>query len=454
MARLVGQEPTGLKLDEAGVALRQITRHFLGEVTTSDRRHVARKPVRVRGEARLLQVISQPLVESGEIRQVVAIVQDLTRESRDQQLLMRSARLASIGELVAGVAHELRNPLMVIRGVADTMDASDREGLEEDARAIRESAGRASRIVDGLLKFSRQTEPERRVIDLNEVIRSVLELRQRLLVHAGIEVRLRLEADPVMAAGDHAQLEQVVLNLLNNAEKALLDGDADDRWIEMRTESKSRHVRLSVEDNGPGIPPDLVERIFDPFFTTRPVGDGTGLGLALVYGIVEEHGGTVSARSPPGHGAIFSITLPRASEAGAPSSPLRSPDEPPSATGCVLVVDDEPHIRRVIARFLRHRGYRVREAENGQVALEMANAEDFDAVILDWRMPEVGGAEVYDRWREERPDLAERVIIATGDVTVGREGGGPSAAGRPVLQKPFDLVDLAKQVAAVISQSS
>jgi signal transduction histidine kinase/CheY-like chemotaxis protein len=454
MKRIIGDDPTGRYLDEVGLPEASATRAHLREVMQSGRRIEGRRRVRHRGEDRLIQVISQPLIEGGEVRQIVTIAQDLTRQADDQKRLLHSARLAAIGELVAGVAHEIRNPLMVIGGTADLMDEHDAETLKEDIHAIRSSTRRAARIVDSLLQFSRQSEPRREVVDLNDVVRSVLELRRQLLRHHGISVRLPLAPEPVSVMGDPAQLEQVVLNLVNNAERSLIDNHTKDRWIEIRTARDGDQALLTIEDSGPGIAPDALTRIFDPFYTTRPVGQGTGLGLSVSYGIVEEHGGTIAATSPEGHGATFSITLP-ATEASAEAAEEKAKPSAGAHTGGgrVLIVDDEPHIRHVVSRYLERRGYDVREAGDGEAALRLAKAEPFDVVILDWRMPRLGGAELLARWHDEDPELAQRVIIATGDVTAEDADASTEATGRPVLAKPFELEDLERLVAAVIAES-
>jgi signal transduction histidine kinase/ActR/RegA family two-component response regulator len=454
MKRIIGDDPTGRYLDEVGLPEAGATRAHLREVMQSGRRIEGRRRVRHRGEDRLIQVISQPLIEGGEVRQIVTIAQDLTRQADDQKRLLHSARLAAIGELVAGVAHEIRNPLMVIGGTADLMDEHDAETLKEDIHAIRSSTRRAARIVDSLLQFSRQSEPRREVVDLNDVVRSVLELRRQLLRHHGISVRLPLAPEPVSVMGDPAQLEQVVLNLVNNAERSLIDNHTKDRWIEIRTARDGDRAHLTIEDSGPGIAADALTRIFDPFYTTRPVGQGTGLGLSVSYGIVEEHGGTIVATSPEARGATFSITLPATeASAGAAEEKAKPTAGAHTGGGRVLIVDDEPHIRHVVGRYLEKRGYEVREAGDGEAAVRLAEAEHFNVVILDWRMPRLGGAEVLARWREEDPELTQRVIIATGDVTAEDADASTEATGRPVLAKPFELEDLERLVAAVIAES-
>ena len=456
MTRIVGRELSGRELSESGFPEPEASRKHLIEVIRAGRRTEVRRRVRLNGEERLIRVISQPLVERGEVRQVVTIVQDLTRYAETQKRLMHSARLASLGELVSGLAHEIRNPLMVIGGTADMMAAGDpAEELEEDLQTIRESTQRAARIVDGLMQFARQGKPLREAVDLNDVVRSVLRLRRQLVTHHEIDLRLRLAGESVTVTGDRSQLEQVVLHLLNNAERAAVETDGPERWVEVRTRRDEREVTLSVGDSGAGIPYETLSQVFDPFFTTRAVGDGTGLGLSISHGIVEEHGGSITVESPPGLGAVFSVTLPRATLEATPETSAEEEGEEEQTTSgemepTVLIADDEPHIRRLVVRYLGSRGYRVREAGDGEEALRMAEAEPFDAVILDWRMPGMGGREVHAQWKKERPALADRIVFVTGESSVAGDANAPAATGRPVLAKPFDLGDLEREIGVVV----
>jgi signal transduction histidine kinase/ActR/RegA family two-component response regulator len=453
MTAVIGEDPSGRLLEETPLPELEATRQHLTRVVRSGRRLEGRRRARLHGEERLIQVISQPLVEGGKVRQIVTIVQDLTRQAADQKRLIHSARLAAIGELVAGVAHEIRNPLMVIGGTADLMEDHDAETLREDIHAIRTSTQRAARIVDGLLQFARQSEPTREPVDLNSVVRSVLELRQQLLLHHGIEVRLHLVPRPVTVMADRTQLEQVMLNLINNAERALIDDHTGDRWIEIRTGTDGDEAHLSVEDSGPGISRDALPRIFDPFYTTRAVGQGTGLGLSVSHGIVEEHGGTIAAASPEGRGATFTVTLPVAEAEPAPAEP--EPETPAAeerSAARVLIVDDEPGIRTIVRRYLGKCGHEVREAGDGEEGLRLILAEPFDAVILDWRMPYLDGAAVYARLQEDHPEMADRVVIATGAVTAEEGDGSPATTGRPILAKPFELDELERTIAGMVAE--
>jgi two-component system NtrC family sensor kinase len=223
--------------------------------------------------------------------------------------------MAALGQLVSGIAHELNNPLTSIQGYAQLLvsrrSPSDRIA---DARRISQEAARAGRIVKNLLLFSREAKPERRAVNLNEVIERTVALRAYELKIENIAVELTFDATLPRALADAAQLQQVVLNLIVNAEQAIQMGRSQGGThgrIRIRTRRLSGdRIGMDIFDDGPGISPDIVSRVFDPFFTTKPVGVGTGLGLSIVYGIVQEHGGEVGVESQPGHGAKLTIELP------------------------------------------------------------------------------------------------------------------------------------------------
>ncbi len=249
------------------------------------------------------------------------VYRDITGQRLIRSKLLQTEKMAALGQLVSGIAHELNNPLTSIQGYAQLL-LSRRSGSSRssDARRISQEAERASRIVKNLLLFSRETKPERRAVNLNEVIERTLALRAYELKLENIAVELML--DPVLphALADAAQLQQVILNLIVNAEQAILQGRGEESRtgrIRFRTRRLAGdRIGIEVSDDGPGISPEVISRIFDPFFTTKPAGVGTGLGLSIVYGIVKEHGGEVSIESHAGRGAILNIELPALSAAG------------------------------------------------------------------------------------------------------------------------------------------
>ncbi|MEW5928543.1 MAG: ATP-binding protein, partial [Gemmatimonadota bacterium] len=425
----------------------EISAAFLAATTRGEPWTQAVSATRRSGENFPILISASPYYGSGgEIGGVVTIGVDLTEQVEGERRLMQSAKLAAIGELVAGVAHELNNPLTVVKTTAELLAAGLRGEAAEDARAIREHADRAARIVRGLLHFARRTPHERSPTDLNEVVGRVCAFREGGLRAAHVALETRFAPDLPLTLADGPQLEQVALNLLNNAEQAIASGRGRGR-VTVSTEAGEGVLRFRVADDGPGIPEEVRARVFDPFFTTRGVGEGTGLGLAVSHGIVAEHGGVITVRSEPGAGAAFTVEIPLVPVAG-PAAPPPAADEPAPATAPrrVLVVDDEAGLRRIVKRYLEGRGHRVDEAGSGAEALERIAAAGYDAVLLDLKMPEMPGDELFRVLRERHPQVAGRVVFATGDVISPARRAFLDATGRPAFEKPFDLREVAREV--------
>ena len=380
------------------------------------------------------------------MREIDWRVGEQERSTRDLYL-RRVERLASLGTLLSGVAHELNNPLASIKGFAqllllDERPEEDREALETIVR----QATRAAKIVADLHVVARQNprtgEPPGGV-ELNEVVRQVVELRRRIMESRGIEVREELSPGLPPVHGPRGELEQVVLNLLVNAEQSLAEHPGP-RQVVIRTRPAGAGAVLQVVDSGAGIPAEHLERVFDPFWTTRDPGKGTGLGLSLVHGIVTAHGGEIRVESAPGEGAAFIVQLPRAPEIAPSAEPGVGEGVPRPLR--VLVVDDEAPIRTSLVRYLERRGHRVDAAEDGREALRrVGESRDFpyDVVLADLRMPEVGGDRLLEalRGRPGAPD--RRVVFVTGDAASEEAAEILAASGAPVILKPFDLAEVA-----------
>ena len=425
----------------------EISAAFLAATTRGEPWTQAVAATRRSGENFPILISASPRYGSGgEVTGVVTIGVDLTEQVEGERRLMQSAKLAAIGELVAGVAHELNNPLTVVKTTAALLEGELRGEAAEDARAIREHADRAARIVRGLLHFARRTPHERAPTDLNGVVGRVCAFREGGLRAAHVALETRFAPDLPLTLADGPQLEQVVLNLLSNAEQAIASGRGRGR-VAVSTEAGDGVLRFRVADDGPGIPEEVRARVFDPFFTTRGVGEGTGLGLAVSHGIVAEHGGTVTVKSEPGAGAVFTVEIPLVPvpDPDAPPPPP-GPAEPAPAPRRVLVVDDEAGLRRIVRRYLEGRGHRVDEAGSGGEALERIGAAEYDAVLLDLKMPEMPGDELFRVLRERHPETAGRVVFATGDVISPARRAFLDASGRPAFEKPFDLAEVAREV--------
>jgi CheY-like chemotaxis protein len=315
--------------------------------------------------------------------------------------------------------------------------------LRRSIELIVSQGERMAKIVQGLLVFSRQRAPQREPVDLATVATNAIELRSARLRLFGVALDIdHAEALPP-ALGDAHQLQQVVLNLLFNAEQAILESQIGNRIV-VRTRRhlspEGDRVAIDVEDNGPGIAPDVLPRIFDPFFTTREVGKGTGLGLSVSYGIVEEHGGRLLATSTPGR-TVFTIVLPPAVAPSSPRAPVRGAAAPAVAAETrgrqALVVDDEIEICEFVAATLRRTGWKVDCCAGGRPALERVQDTNYDLVVSDIRMTDGGGEDFYDAATRTRRELASRFLFMTGDTANPASWRFLRETQAPVLEKPF-----------------
>ena len=406
------------------------------------------------GSTRWLSCTSSPIEEYGVITGVLAVGRDTTEERQREHQLRQTERLASLGTLVGGVAHELNNPLTGIKCFAEMLlEESSATGEERESLAIiRREADRAAKIVSDLRLVARQTyegkASDRQLVDLNDVVDHVLRLRKYALETRDIVVRADIADGLATVEGNRAELEQVLVNLVVNAEQAM-ESQSGQKMLIIRTRPSSFGVCLQVVDSGPGIPPEHLGRIFDPFWTTKSPGEGTGLGLSLVHSIVTEHLGTVRADSTVGRGAVFSIELPSARGVRVVPRP-RDVAEHAARSLHVLVVDDEESIRRSLVRYLERRGHTVQVAASGTEALqriqEGAGRTSFDVILTDLRMPELGGDQLYRLLRERGDGLERRLVFVTGDSATSTAHEFLGSTGQPVLMKPFALEDVAAVV--------
>jgi two-component system NtrC family sensor kinase len=368
-------------------------------------------------------------------------------QERTHQLL-EAGKLATMGNLLAGVAHELNSPLSVILGQVGLFSQT---GVDPKARArvkdIGEAAERCVRIVRSFLTMARRHPPERGHVSLNDLLREAVELLSFELRIASIEIVYDLERDLPLVWADGHQLRQVIVNLVTNARQAVQDS-APPRQLRLATRYDERRssVGIEVADSGPGIPAEVRARVFEPFFTTKPDGEGTGLGLALVRGIVEGHGGSIEIESAPGEGARFIISLPL----GAPPESQEESGElqaaGPVVGKSILIVDDEPAVASLLAEALSRDGYKVDMAANGAVALRMLGARDYDLIISDSGMPELNGRELYREIERREPRLSRRFVFVTGDILNPRTRAFLAETGAPQLEKPFTVESVKRVV--------
>jgi len=371
-------------------------------------------------------------------------VQDVTETRRDaeelrrqREALFQAEKLAAMGELLAGVAHELNNPLAVVIGQASLLrrDVPAGPAAARTEKVLR-SAERCGRIVKSFLSLARRQPSERRLLDVNAVVREATELLAYPLHVDAVELRLELDPAGPLVWGDGHQVPQVLINLLTNAHHAVREAPGP-RRITVTTRAAGERVVIEVGDSGPGISPELRERVFDPFFTTKPVGEGTGLGLPLCRGIVVSHGGTISLADSTA-GATFRVDLP---VGAAPDTPPADAAPAPVAGPCsILVVDDEAAVADVLAEILRDDGHRVEVTGDGWAALARIEAGGFDLVISDLRMPGLDGPGLYAEATRRRPGL--RFVFITGDTMTARTQDFLEDARVPYLGKPFSLDDV------------
>lgn len=379
-----------------------------------------RVPVRSDDECGRLAVVFNRMTENLKASrdQLEATVETL---KSTQGQLIQSEKLSGIGEFIAGVAHELNNPLTSVLGFSEMLRLADIDPKHKRyLEMVNKSALRCQKIVQALLGFARPRAPERTVVCANHVIEAALEILQYQLRTSNVRAETHLDPQLPFVFMDPHQIQQVLVNIINNARQAI-ETHQTDGWIRITSEAAGAFIRITIQDNGPGIPSEHLARIFDPFFTTKEVGKGTGLGLSLCYGIIKEHGGHITPTSQPGEGATFVIQLPIARESVDTDVERRSA-EMVTTTGSegretsVLVIDDEEPILQMIRETLESSGYSVDVASNGTAGLERFHGRKHDLILCDWKMPGMSGRQVFEHVLTENPEAARHIVFITGDV--------------------------------------
>ena len=410
------------------------------------------------GETRWADVTAAAApAQAGQPAQVFRMIEDITERKRAEEALQeaeaerldRTRHLASIGQLAAGVAHEINNPLNSVMGFTQLVlgDESLSAQARSDLETVYGESQRASKIVQNLLSFARTREPERRPVDVRSVVERACHLKEYDLRKHAIELRTHFQEELPLILGDEQQLTEVMLNLLTNAEQAIASTEQPG-VVTVSCDKSDGLVLITVADDGPGIPPEVLGRVFEPFFTTKDVGGGTGLGLSVCQGIIREHEGELWAESTLGGDTTFSITLP------VPQAPLTPPRTPeadrrlrPVASMRILVVDDEPLARDLMVRMLAKDNHTVDEASDGNDAWRRIRSTSYDCVIADLRMPGSSGQELYRLVEESDPDLAAKFIFVTGDTMSPDTNIFLSSVAASSLMKPIDIAELRRRVA-------
>jgi PAS domain S-box-containing protein len=385
---------------------------------------------------------------------MMGILRDTTERMKGEEERKRleekaqiSERLAAVGEMAAGIAHEINNPLTGVIGFSSMLldEENIPEELKKDLTVIADGSQRVADIVKRLLTFARQTKPVRTLVNINDLIDNTLKLRDYVLKTFNIEAVTRLDPELPLIVADPGQLQQVFMNMIVNAEYAIKE-TGKKGTLTVTTEKHNNHIRISFQDNGIGIPRENMDRLFQPFFTTKKQGEGTGLGLSLSWSIVAEHGGEMRVESEPGHGTTFIIELPvteiPASEIEVKTQTTTAAPETVKKSR-ILVVDDESGVRDFIDKALTRIGYSVETVSNAKEALDKIGAGNpYNVVFIDIRMPGMSGTELYQHILKNIPSLAGKIIFITGDVMGMDVSAFLKKYNLPYLVKPFTTEQL------------
>jgi len=395
--------------------------------------------------------------EEGATTGTVWVGRDVTELKSAQLQLLQAKKLSSIGEVISGVAHELNNPLSGVLGFSQLLVARHPDSpVTRDVEKIYEAAQRCQKIVKNLLSFARVHKPERKYLGINGIIDKTLELRKYQLQVNDIEVIRDFDSDLPQTMLDFHQVQQVLLNLINNAQHAMMAQRDRPGRLTVRTRVAGDMIQVQFCDNGEGMDQDTLERVFDPFFTTKELGRGTGLGLSVSYGIVKEHGGRIYARSRSGQGSTFTIEFPvRGESVGSEESEGGVERHALAASGSgsrLLVVDDEPMILDLMVDLFKDQDVHVDTAANGSEACRKISQQAYDVIITDVRMPQMNGLDLYSEILDMRPEMEGRIIFMTGDLIDEEIAGFLSRVDAVSIPKPLEVPDVLSAVAETLER--
>ena len=416
----------------------------------------SRVEIRVRygmGDTTSVRIVSLAarLLPEADPPMVLFLGRDMTTDREMRTRLAETERLAAVGELVAGVAHEVNNPLCTISAFAQLLQRDGELAGEqrESVDVICAETQRASQVLRDLLTFARRSESESAAIQINDLLERTMRLRGYEMGALGIAAEYHLAPDLPLVKGDPRQIQQVVLNLVMNAIQAM--EPMGKGILRLTSSAEVGHVTLDVSDTGPGIPDEARSRLFEPFYTTKRT--GTGLGLSVSYGIIAAHGGTISVVTTGPGGTTFRISLPVLddTELAEPESVAQLSTTSPLSGIHLLFVDDELPLHGAIRSHARARGFTVVTAADGAAALAAAREERFDALVCDLRIGGLDGPALFEILRREHPELAAHTLFVTGDLMSAGSRSFLESAGQPVLGKPFDLELLERSVEALLS---
>jgi len=418
-----------------------------------------------RGRYRVGELHTNEQRKGDEVVGVLGIIRDVTDRVHLEEQVREAQKLETVGRLAGGVAHDFNNLLTVILGFASKAkdELPEDDPAKADLEEVEEACARAATLTRQLLAFARRQVTEPRALDLNAVTLNMDRMLRRV-IGEHIELVTLLGEGLWSVWADLGQVEQVLMNLAVNARDAMPAGGKltietsnvvidSDKAAEGADAAEGEYVMLSVGDTGHGIAPEIQKNIFEPFFTTKKSGVGTGLGLATCYGIVKQAGGWIGVTSDPGHGATFTIRLPRSTVA-ASALPLAAARPAPAGDETILLVEDDAKVRAIAARSLRDRGYQVTEASNGAEALRIIGTRigDFDLVVTDVVMPQMGGRELAEHLLARRPDV--KILYTSGYAEDAIAHGGVLERGVAFLAKPYAPSALARKVREILDEDA
>lgn len=461
-----------------GVSFQELIGHSLAEFFAEPARSEAEKalplflergawrgtvPVRLKNspETRHFECHLEAMREGEQITGVGGWARDITEAKQLEQQLAQKERLAAMGQMMAGVAHELNNPLTAILGISDLLrERADDEATRRQVDLILKQARRAAAIVQNLLTLSRPAAVNRPRILLGEILTRAIESQQQALRQKNIQVEWKAGENLPPIEGDSRLLEQVFANLLLNAEQAIAS-TRDHGTIAISLDSAGDKLRVTLSDDGPGIPPENLGKIFDPFFTTKRPGGGAGLGLTICRAVIKDHGGSIEVHSTPGAGATFRVSIPVAEES--PALPETSPAQAvaagksggapagPLAGHSILVADDEESIREIVDEGLSARGMKVESAANSEEAMALLETNTFEFALCDFHLPGIEWEKLLERVREQTGATAPRFVFMTGDLLEPAVQAAFREKGAVLIQKPFHISALATLLGEILA---
>jgi PAS domain S-box-containing protein len=413
------------------------------------------------GNWRVLRASASPLYDSaGKISGVVASARDVTESKRTEQQAVQKEKLAAMGEMMAGVAHELNNPLTAILGISDLIrERAVDDSMRHQIDTVLKQARRAAIIVQNLLVFSRPSILRQTKVQIDQIVKQALDAQRASLQQKNITVEFRPAPGLPPIEGDPKLLVQGFSNLIANAEQAI--GTVRETGsIRISAALKEGKITLDFSDDGPGIAPENIGKVFDPFFTTRRPTGGTGLGLTISQAIVKEHGGKIEVESTPGAGATFRVLLPAAIEEVPADAPAPRAVAPPLSRAAelrghsVFIVDDEESIREIVQEGLAARGMIVEGAPSSEEALTHLTAQDYEFVLCDFNLPGLNGEQLFDRVRSQTQGPNPRFVFMTGALFDPAQVAKFEKKGASVLQKPFHVAALATLLTQLLQGQS